>query len=226
MIVVHAPPRTGGVSVRLFLQANGFTVHHAHYLQNTHYYQYKRNVDGAIRSADFDKKVVTICREPIARNISEYWRRWFIDRPPLQKATVQRKQNGIGKIPGTHAERFYGCVDHYRQHQYFGGEIEPYWQVKLDSHTGPYTIFQGRLLLIQCEALNDYGVHALQLLLGQTLDGTMLHKNVVPTQREPIPITEAYIEGMYGSDYFPNNFYSQDQLDEWRYLWMTQAQQL
>lgn len=221
MIVVHATPRTGGVSLRHVIKGFGLKVDHAHYLANQYYYQRKPNVNGRINKFGRENvKIISTIRDPIARNISEYWRRHFMDRPGYDQATPMRKDKGIQNRPGTHDEKFYAFIDHYRQHHFIGGELIPFWGIDVfaEPFNPPWQIYDDRLLLIRTEDLTEHGPDALFVFLGIEIK-EMPHININPTERELINLTTAYKTAMYQDELFPRWFYSEEEIEWFKKKW-------
>jgi hypothetical protein len=220
--VIHAPPRTGGFSVRwLFEQELGIPLFHVHYLQNPFYYQNKGGVQKRIDRIGRKKyKVICTVRDPIARNLSEYWRLEYIDRHAKPRSS-DRVEKGLHRKPGTNQEKFFAFIDHYRQHHFFGSELIPFWGINIFKRgwSPPYVIYDDQLLVIRTKDLNEYGMEAFSKLLGEELTIPMPHKNVVPVVRPTIPMTEAYIYAMYRDKYFPRAFYNEDEIEEMKDKW-------
>ena len=218
-VIVHATPRTGGVSIRTALKE--FEVHHAHYLANEYYYQRKVKIKARINKLGRENvKAISTVRDPIARNLSEYWRRHFMDRPGYGQATPMRKYKGIQNRPGTHDEKFYAFIDHYRQHHFVGSELIPFWGIDVFAKpfNPPWQIYDGRLLLIRTEDLTAHGPEALFVFLGIELE-EMPHVNTGPIRREPISLTEAYQTAMYQDGLFPQKFYSEEEIECFKSKW-------
>lgn len=222
-IVIHAPPRTGGFSVRWYFEQI-MKVHclHVHYLLNRFYYARKSNVWTTIgRTEPEDWKVICTIRDPIARNLSEYWRLNYIDGPGKPR-TEMRITRGLRKRDGTNAEKFQAYIDHYRQHHFLGGELVPFWGINIfeeQEFKPPYTIYDKRLLIIRCEDLSEHGNQAMYELTGLQSDEPFPHRNVVPTKRDPIALSEAYINAMYKDEWFPKWFYSDNEIELMKDKW-------
>lgn len=226
-IIVHAPPRTGGFSVR-YLFENYFKVpcFHAHYLQNEYYYADKRKVKYAIdRRGRESFKVICTVRDPIARNLSEYWRLNYIDRPE-KPITAMRVFKGLYKKAGTDEEKFIAYIDHYRQHHFFGSELIPFWGIDIfdEGFEPPYTIYDNRLLIIRCEDLDEHGGEAIFKLTGMKSIDSFPRKNVIPVERETISLSEAYIDAMFRDITFPVSFYSEVEIEGMKIKWTKQTQ--
>lgn len=228
IFVIHAPPRVGGVSIRRYCEESlGLKTMHAHYLLNAHYYQNKERVRNSIDNYGMENlKIITAVRDPIARNLSEYWRRLHIDRTGTSKSLRIVREQGLTHRVGTHEEKFYAFVDHYRQHYFMGSEVMPFWGIDIfrKPFIPPYTIYDDRLLVIRCEDLTEHGTRALMEFAGVKSDDPFLHVNRYPRQRDNIFITDAYMEAMYQDNKFPNWFYSEDEIEEWRKKWITMQQ--
>ena len=222
MIIVHATPRTGGVSLRHVVKGLGLKVDHAHYLANRYYYQRKPNVNGRINKIGRENiKIISTVRDPIARNLSEYWRLESIDRsgkPP----TEMRIKRGLNKKSGTHAEKFYAFIDHYRQHHFIGSELIPFWGINVFAKpfNPPWQIYDDRLLLIRTEDLTEHGLKALSVFLGVEIALDEMPKlNTGPDKREPINLTVAYKTAMYQDGLFPQKFYSEEEIECFKSKW-------
>jgi len=220
--VVHCPPRTGSYSLLTLLKASGIHSHHVHYLANRYYYWDKVNARGSIEKNGKGKyKIACTVRDPIARNLSEYWRRWQIDanEKGLTRGSLKL---GLRRMAGTHREKFTAYIDHFRQHHFFGSELIPYWGIDIfrQPFTPPYTIYEDRLLVIRCEDLDEYAVQAISELMGIEVTRGIKHLNVVPVKREPIRLEGAYIDAMYDRrEFFPRWFYSEDEIEGFKEKW-------
>lgn len=225
-LVVHAVPRTGSYSmVVLARRASQVRAHHVHYLQNHHYYWNKASSRNTINEIGREAyKVICTIRDPVARNLSEYWRRWQVDANPKNAMKIVKKL-GLRRKEGNHYEKFRSYIDHWRQHHFFGGELIPFWGIDIFARPfeAPYQIYDDRLLVIRCEDMDEYGPQAIGDLLGIEVEMPMFHLNVVPAQREPIALSETYLDAMYEngehSEKFPGWFYSDDELEEFRKKW-------
>lgn len=224
-VVVHSTPRTGGFSVRYYFDNSLLQpCFHVHYMQNKWYYIGKRNLwHTAEKRGRETFKVICTIRDPVARNLSEYYRLNFIDGPG-KPDTLFRKVRGLQKKGGTPEQKFYGYIDHFRQHHFLGSEIVPFWGVNIFKRgwTAPYRIYDRRLLVIRCEDLSEYGPQAFYELTGLQSDDPMPHKNVVPVKRKPMKLTEQYIDAMYREKWFPRFFYSDEEIEGFKAKWSEQ----
>lgn len=222
-VVVHAPPRTGGFSVRYYFDHSLMQpCFHVHYMENKWYYIGKRNLWYTVEARGRETfKVVCIVRDPIARNLSEYHRLNFIDGPG-KPDTNFRQVRGLRKKKGTAEDKFYGYIDHFRQHHFLGSEIISFWGINIFKigFWAPYTIYENRLLIIRCEDLSEHGKQALFDLTGLESDDPFPVKNVVPIKREPIRLTEQYIDAMYREKWFPSFFYSEEEIEGFKNKWL------
>lgn len=220
--VIHAPPRTGGFSIRwTFEHLLNQPVFHVHYLMNPYYYINKGTVRKRInRVGRKHYKVICTIRDPIARNLSEYWRLEFIDRHQKPQSPI-RRERGLHRKAGTNQEKFMAYVDHYRQHHFFGSEFLPFWGINIfrAGWAPPYQIYRNRLLVIRTEDLDEYGIEAISKLTGREIASEMPHKNVVPIQRPEIPLSGAYINAMYRDEWFPRFFYSDKEIERFKEKW-------
>lgn len=224
-IVVHCPPRTGSYSLLVLVRrASGIRSLHVHYLMNKYYYWDKVSARNSIELNGKDNyKIACTVRDPIARNLSEYWRRWQIDanKKGLTRGSAKL---GLRRMAGTHQEKFDAYIDHFRQHHFFGSELIPYWGIDIfrQPFTPPYTIYDGRLLMIRCEDLDGHAAQAVSEWLGIEVTQKIKHLNRVPVKRELIWLSEIYIDAMYDErEIFPRWFYSDEEIDGFKEKWMS-----
>lgn len=234
--VVHAPPRTGSRSMLMLahLLMRG-RLWHLHYMINQYYYHHNVRLRGRIENLGKDNyKIICTIRDPIARNLSEYWRRWLVNHAMVRGANdrfaIMRRQLALQYLDGSNEEKFMAWIDHYRQHEFFGGELISYWGIdifKMGAFTPPYRIYDDRLLIIRCEDMNEYGVEAVCKLFGiEKLEMEMLHLNIhpIPKKRTPINLTQSYIDAMYYDEFFPKWFYTEDEIDGFKEKWMAHVE--
>lgn len=222
-VIVHSAPRTGGFSVRyLFEQEMDIPCQHIHYISNRYYYAHKRHLWHLLDNTNRkDWKIVCTIRDPVARNLSEYWRLQHIDGPKKPR-TEMRIKKGLSRKNGTHAEKFQAYIDHYRQHHFFGSELIPFWGIDVFNYgfRPPYTIYNDRLLVIRCEDLNEFGKEAIYQFTDLETSTPFPHKNVVPIKREAIPLSQVYVDAMYRDEWFPRFFYSEAEIEKMKSKWM------
>lgn len=179
-------------------------------------------------------KIITLVREPIARNISAYFQN--LDREHIQNCLNQYQRNKI-ELPEI-IDYFFQNYSHDIPLKWLDWEIKEVFGIDVyQSDFIPqkgYQIYRHgsvELLLMRLENLNEcweeamvnffkgnYSQSAIQLSqanIGENKGYSQLYKAF----RQQVKIPESYIDKMYNSQY-ASHFYSPDEIDEFREHWL------
>jgi len=184
-------------------------------------------------------KVVTLTREPVARNISTFFEN--LDVEPLdagQRYRIQSDYYGFETVLRMEdldelIHLFFAKLYHDRPLQFFDEEIRAVFGIDVFSSEFPiargYNIYEGEradVLLIRLEDLNDCAADAFKGFLN--IDGfTLLDTNVGSQKgyapiytkfKDSIALPESYLERMYTSKY-ARHFYSEEEIARFRARW-------
>lgn len=233
-IYVHTLPRTGGTTIARFLRdalaerGDPCKVYHVHHMTN----RYRQNhiwpeLLEPLQGGTDNRRIgiITCSRDPVARNVSEFWR-----------FPAWRIGGAVYTDPQAAAAWFYAHVDHWAQHTWHGTKLAHFWELdpfgSVKCMWPPGLIFQQRLCMTRLE-----NIRQLPLLVSEWL-GVDVCANPVPheearrapeLQPPPLPIrpTAAYLSAMYqpvGDGWiFPAWWYSRAELDEFRARWETEG---
>lgn len=217
-ILVHTLQRTGGTSIASFLRSADLpcTILHVHCM--AHPYRFsppeQAHIDIVRRVRPERIGIVVCARDPIARNVSAFWRLWA----PLIGDRLT--ENNI-------TDWYYAHGMHWLQHEWYGSElvnvhrIDPFKQAR--RFRPPYMIFEhGRLLMLRLE-----DIAALPVAVSEWLDRDVTHLSVPHDERGDqharIALTDAYVEAMYhplgGNWVFPDWVYSADEIERFAEHW-------
>jgi hypothetical protein len=229
-IYVHSLPRTGGNAIARFLR-DAFTdldvpcqVHHAHFMTNQHRHN---SVPEALleplRSCNPDRVgIITSSRDPVARNVSEFWRfaAWRIKAPVYEN-------------PQAATDAFYAYTDHWAQHSWHGTELAHFWGLDpFDSvkYMLPPGLIYGRLAMTRLENIRQLPLVVSEWLGLDVTAYPVPHDEARQSRwkehiRPPLPLklTEAYLDAMYrpvGEGFlFPRWWYAPVELEAFRGHW-------
>lgn len=122
-VCIHSAPRTASRAVQKYFEgiASVQRSHHVHYLLDTNISHFKwRKYKHVVDHPQW--KVVTIVRDPIERNISDFWNFVWMGHQTdgSIRARASREQ---------FKELFLTSIDHHVGINFIAKEVEPYWDV-------------------------------------------------------------------------------------------------
>lgn len=178
-ICIHSAPRTASRTAAVFLETKigDAQVSHNHFLLDKRISHFNERHYKMVANA-FDKNriyVITIVRNPIWRNISDFWRWTFIRYKIHQRQEWDRSK---------FIQEFLQSIDHYQGIEHIQREVEPFWGFNIYDREFPrdigYQIIKGprdslhRLLIIRFENI-DKLPEAASKLLGIEIKGRLPH---------------------------------------------------
>lgn len=258
-IIVYQMGKVGSTTILRSLRALklGMGVYHVHVLSQSgiarvekiykENFAYKRRIDGHLLASYYlrkqlDKglhgkkwKVITLVREPIARNLSS-----FFEVLNLQYARYEYHNKidfmSLETIVEELIELFFREFEHNIPLIWFDQELNQVLDIDVFAADFPkekgYKIFQGEqadVLLLRLESLNECATEAMRAFLNidefSIIKGNVAsHKYYSSAYRrlkDAITIPESYIEKMYSSKYV-RHFYSEEEIDTFKARWRTQ----
>jgi len=185
-------------------------------------------------------KVITLVRDPIARNISTFFENLTVK--PLESHDTYQVDSEYYSIPRTIIKMndlnelinlFNRRLDHTIPLVFFDREIKAVFGVdvfeqKFPKSTG-YQVYSAKtvdVLLIRLESLNQCAANAFKTFLGIE-DFKLENKNVGDKKayaeiynifKENIIIPDSYLDQMYNSR-FAKHFYTDEEIDEFKKKW-------
>ena len=176
--------------------------------------------------------MVTLVREPIARNISAFFQDIEVYVPDF---SCQRYSEP-GEIERL-TEFFFDTIAHDDPLTWFDREAKKVTGIDVYESPFPkaegYQIYSGEtsdLLLIRCEDINQCGCNAIQKFLG--IDEFVIHVTNVSSDKKygelygnlqrAIKLPEEYVNRMYSSKY-ALHFYDEDELAAFKARWLSQV---
>lgn len=184
-------------------------------------------------------KIITLIREPVARNISTFFENLDVTAPADGgRYTVRSDYYGFdipveSGHPQPLIELFFERLVHDRPLRYFDDEIKSVFGIDVFQSAFPrdagYKIYPGAnadLLLMRLENLNQCAAEAFKAFLD--IDSfTLIHANVAsdkvyaPLYKElksAISLPDAYLDKMYDAK-FTRHFYSDEEIHAFRASW-------
>jgi hypothetical protein len=184
-------------------------------------------------------KVVTLTREPVARNISTFFEN--LDVEPLdagQKYRIQSDYYDFGIVLDMAdldelIHFFFTKLYHDRPLLFFDEEIKGVFGIDVFSSAFPiargYNIYEGEqadVLLIRLEDLNDCATEAFKeflniegfTLLDTNIGSQKVYAPIYKKFKDAIVLPESYLERMYTSKY-ARHFYSEQEIARFRARW-------
>ena len=177
-------------------------------------------------------KVISIVREPVARNISAFFQNLdlYVDETLVKETSPELATAELTRI---FLERY--------QHDYplnwFDNEIKRYLGVDVYSKRFPidrgFEIFAGTsadVLVLRCEDLNEKAGEAIEEYLGikvvrlkdANVGATKDYSTLYSSFKTKIALPESYIDEMYSSR-FARHFYSDEELNNFRDKWLSRT---
>ena len=198
-------------------------------------------LDKKIRSANKDEvwNVVTLTREPIARNISSFFQNIkVIPQEADGSNRVVSKEHGINITVNNDVSKlvhlFFTRYPHDLPLLYFDFEFRDYLGIDLYQGTFPtakgFKLYEGqraKVLLIRMENLDECAAEAFREFLG--IENLQLVRRNVGAQKgyaklyqrfkESITFPESYLDKMYSSKYC-QTFYNEAEIEQFRRQWL------
>ena len=209
-------------------------------LQHIWLYQYlRKQIDSGLKGKRW--KIVTLTREPIGRNISEFFE--TIEVKPLDAGSrylvtsdpdfcdfeIEVDVADLNDL----AQVFLSKIDHDAPLRFFDQELKQVFGVDVFSTEFPistgYKVYEGEqvdVLLIRLENLRDCASDAFKKFLS-TEEFTLANANVGSDKayaplyrkfRDSIVLPESYVDRMYTSKYM-QHFYSAEEIAAFRAKW-------
>lgn len=177
-------------------------------------------------------KIVTLVRDPIAKNISSFFQK--LD-PLLAYDYKEKTRNTERKdIIKDLSDLFINKFDrHEKPLNWFNSEIKSVFNIDVFSSNFPktqgYEIYQADhadLLIVKLEQLNECASEAFNNLLGisefalleSNISGKKTYGNIYRMFLESIILPDSYIEQMYASNYV-RHFYSEEEIEAFKAKW-------
>jgi hypothetical protein len=214
-VIVHSMPRTCSNTIRNFLfdalSDMGVNVSHMHYGSRPRTKDWRALSSPAPQNTD-RVGVVSCSREPVAQNLSYYWKFMASRKPEWQ----------------SHTDAFYALESHWDQTRWWEMELQDWWGIDpfgAGSLAQPFTIVKEKLLVLRAENI-DRLPEAVGAWLGLDLTGRPVphanHDGHAPPDRPAIPITASFVHAMYFPNQpfrFPSSFYSEGELLGLQHRW-------
>lgn len=223
-VLIYQMGRVGSVAVNKTLKAAGVNTFHAHYLVNGGEH-YKRNLDAETINELRHYDIVTLVRDPIARNFSEYFRR--------MSPKIEYDYNWLYKV-------FMREFNHVWPLMWFDLEFKPWTGIDLlekkfhaYSSTNFYSLDDGReVLVIRTDRLSTLQVSAALSDLTQkeipvvekyNSTGDRPGLNELYDQfRSDVCLPEPYVDFMYNTRY-STTFFSDRERDLLKDKWICKS---
>ena len=174
-------------------------------------------------------KVITLVRDPIARNISAFFQTKHLLRADDQRVLLSSTDSE--ELKGLFLENFYA---HEAPIKWFDDELKPVFGIDVFDRSFPreagYCIYEGEIadvLLIRLEDLARCQTEAIREFLG--VDNFQMRKTNVGKDKSyseaysrmlsSIRLPETYLEQMYQSKY-AQHFYSRDEIAKFSQRWL------
>jgi hypothetical protein len=194
----------------------------------------ERNLLRRIKSYEIKPKVITLIREPIAIDVSNFFHnfKWW---PKSLLDACQHKRSGYLQALERH---FLDFNRHDMPHVWFDSEFEDIFHVDILSREFSvdkgFEIYDGEfadVLLMRLESLNSCAEKALTRFLRMdavNLENTNVaekkwYGSVYREFKEKIALPQTYIDKMYDWKY-ARHFYSPEELNTFRQKWGKQSQ--
>ncbi len=242
LVLVHQMGKVGSSSIAKSLEQAGVATLHTHYLGE----KYLASIEAANTRIGMEipkhclvarwinehlipqqrsMRMITMTREPIARNISAFFQNLAVFRQPGYVPDPEKVQDLI--------EQFLKDYSHDVPLEWFDREIKGVFGVDVYLHAFPsesgYCVIKEanlHLLIMKAEASDETKIKAITQFLG--IEGFVLvrenvgaekqYKNAYLRFKELIRVPADYIEKMYSSRY-ARHFYSDDELKKFRSAW-------
>lgn len=179
-------------------------------------------------------KVITLIRDPIARNISTFFQSLNIFFPEWVKEHNIAQDTLVDHIEEM-TELFLNKADHQLPLVWFDKYLEPVFSIDVYNQEFPaskgYAIYSNEhveMLLMKLEDLNHYAPAAFNEFLG--IEGFELKKANITSEKaeskayskfkELIKLPDSYIDEMYSSK-LVQHFYTQGEVDRFRSKWVS-----
>jgi hypothetical protein len=174
-------------------------------------------------------KIITLTRDPVARNISTYFHNiqslWFPD-------LIKRYENGSLIIRDIE-KKFFEVIEHKRPVEWFDCELKNLFDIDVFRDSFPkdkgFKIYKKdniEVLVIKLEKLNECGIEALKKFLGEA-NYLLINKNrfqdkeyksIYEEFNKRIRLPDEYLEGLYNTKYM-KYFYTIDEINNFKRKW-------
>ena len=174
-------------------------------------------------------QVITLVREPIARNVSSFFQTFDLDTPDF----IDKYRAGALNID-EFSRRFLQKSDlHESPLQWFDVQLKPVFGIDVFATDFPktkgykiYTSEHVSILVLKLERLSDYAREAFKEFLG--IENFALVESNIASNKEyaaayknfiaSVKLPAAYLDRMYQSKY-ARHFYTEEELDAFRAKW-------
>jgi len=180
-------------------------------------------------------KVVTLVRDPIAKNISSFFQNLgsFIGYEYKTKIEYMKTEDIVKELIQLFLERF---DNHEQPLMWFDSELKPVLNIDVYSSEFPklkgYEIYEGEyadLLLLRLENLNECASDAFKnfldidefALVESNIGNSKGYRNIYRKFLESIVLPDSYIDKMYTSKYV-RHFYTQEEIEAFKAKWHRQ----
>ena len=228
-ILVYQMGKVGSISIQKALKQKGIHALHAHWMQGRGEYPTtkKHLVKEIKRGARDDWKVISLVREPVARNVSAFFQ-------SIEKYYPAYKEY---KYKEAVLECFLQEYDHQWPEEWFDAEImdifdfDPFSE-KFDRRQGYkiYKVKYGEILIIRLEDANRVVPEAMEEFLGiediemvtsngfiQRHNGTRVGK-IYQEFMETVEFSEDFLDEMYDMRH-AKHFYSKREIKNFKEMW-------
>ena len=184
-------------------------------------------------------KVVTLVRDPVARNLSTFFQNMIITSSdersktffsPEHRFTAMVQDGNLEQL----YEYFFSKIDHTYPLRFWDREFKRFFDIDLLEADFPieqgykvYETKQADILLIRLEDLSSCASRAFQEFLG--IDNFVLQDTNIGAQKRyseeyrlfknTIPLTESYLDNLYASTYM-KRFYSKSEIAAFKARWL------
>jgi len=177
-------------------------------------------------------RVITLVREPVARNISAFFQEIDLWAPGMLER-YERGENIIDSL----IDAFFSAYDHELILNWLDIELKYVFGIDVFAHSFPiqqgYEIYQNKLssiLLIRLEDLNACAEEAFKAFLGlerfslviSNLSKEKEYRGLYKGFTNRIKFPHGYLDHMYSSK-FARHFYSNHEIDQFRCKWQNIA---
>ncbi|AFZ44052.1 Protein of unknown function NKWYS [Halothece sp. PCC 7418] len=185
-------------------------------------------------------KIITLVREPIARNISSFFQNYELWLPHQNHQTIYRF-NRLESLKELTCQELADCFLENYYHdiplKWFGTELKPIFNIDVFYSEFPqekgYQIYEGEfadLLLIKLEKFNQCAQKAFQEFLKvenfqltpANVGGNKDYSTIYKDLESSINLPKSYIKRMYDSQY-TQHFYSESEIEKFKNKWLKLA---
>lgn len=203
-ICVHSPPRTASrAMLSYFRRPTIKQVVHCHFMIDHRISHYNPDTyDVVMNRGKGEWKIVTIIRDPIERNLSDFYIWTYLGSSSSERPKTQDE----------FIDLFMQSIDHYQGTDHIQREIEPFWHINVYDveypPESPYQLLNGRLLIIHFDKLDRLS-HGVSRLLHQQVNWKIPHIGKTSYRRslmENLKLPETYVKKMLNHQYTQHFF--------------------